>query len=51
MNFDELKTPFFIAYPQRIVNNYRLMCDTLPVDRLYYASKANGEAGHSQSLL
>ena len=38
------KTPYFLAYPRKIAENYRLMCDALPVDRLYYATKANGEA-------
>lgn len=40
----KIKTPFFLVHPQKIAANYRLMCDTLPVDRLYYATKANGEA-------
>lgn len=39
-----MKTPYFIVYPDRIAANYRLMASTLPVDRLYYATKANGEA-------
>ena len=38
-----MKTPFYIAYPATIAENYRLMRSALPVDRLYYATKANGE--------
>ena len=45
------KTPYFIAYPAKIVENYRLMSSVLPVDRLYYATKPNGEAPTLSALI
>ena len=46
-----IKTPYYIAHPKRIAENYRLMRETLPVDRLYYATKANGEAPTLRALI
>ena len=46
-----MKTPYFIVYPAKIVENYRLMSSVLPVDRLYYATKPNGEAPTLSALI
>ena len=46
-----LKTPYYIAHPKRIAENYQLMRKTLPADRLYYATKANGEAPTLKALI
>ena len=51
MGKPEIKTPYYIAHPKRIAENYRLMSKALPVDRLYYATKANGEALTLKALI
>ena len=45
------KTPYFVTYPQKIAANYRTMREAMPVDRLYYATKANGEAPTLSALM
>ena len=38
-----MKTPYFTVSPQKIVENYKMLSEALPVERVYYATKPNSE--------
>lgn len=38
-----MKTPYFTVSPSKIVENYRMLAEMLPVEGVYYATKPNSE--------
>ena len=38
-----MRTPYFIAYPNKILENYHIMQSILPVEEVFYSTKPNVE--------